>query len=161
MKLLHSFIILGSLVLIGLPACSNNQATNSNNSPIASSPTLVAQPTTTQTNSSHQGGTPQKGGQVIESGAYHLEFVPIKESKGTHLDFYLQKGDTHTAIPNAKVTAQVQLPDGTQKTLPLTYDALGKHYTAMLLATTPGEHKIAILSNINGKKVNGRFTFNR
>ena len=58
---------------------------------------------------------------MIESGSYHLEFVSEPESNGTHMDFYLQKGDNHEAISNAKVTAQVQLPDGTQKSLPLTF----------------------------------------
>jgi hypothetical protein len=102
-----------------------------------------------------------KGGQVIESGPYHLEFVSEPETDGTHMDFYLQKGDNHEAIPNAKVTAQVQLPDGTQKSLPLSYDAEGKHYTALLPGKASGEYNVAILSDVSGEKVNGRFTFNR
>lgn len=99
-----------------------------------------------------------QGGQVIESGPYHLELVTAKESEGVHLDFFLQKGDNHEAIPNAKVTAQVQLPDGNQQTLDFKYDADGKHYTAMLPGVVNGEAKVAILSDINGEKVNGRFT---
>lgn len=50
-----------------------------------------------------------KGGKLVESGAYHLEFVAEKEATGTHLDFYLQKGDKHEPVPNAKVSAKVQL----------------------------------------------------
>ena len=53
-----------------------------------------------------------KGGQVVESGAYHLEFLTEKEDTGTQLELYLQKGDSHQPVPNAKVTAQVQLPNG-------------------------------------------------
>jgi hypothetical protein len=55
--------------------------------------------------------------------------VPEPEANGTPLNFYMQKGDNHEAITDAKVTTQVQLPDGTQTTVPLTYDAEKKHPT--------------------------------
>lgn len=102
-----------------------------------------------------------QGGQVIESGAYHLELVTEKEANSTHLDFYLQNGNNHQAIANAKVTGQVQMPDGTQKTLNFKYDAAGKHYTAILPGKVSGTYKLIVLSDINGKKVNGRFSFSR
>jgi hypothetical protein len=165
MKLLKaSLIVLGSLGLIGLGACSNsNQATNPNNSPNVAKPAQsTAQPSSeAQTESSGHAATPQAGGQVVESGPYHLEFVPETEADGTHMDFFLQKGDNHEAIPNAKVTAQVQLPDGTPKTINMNYDTEGKHYTALLPEKATGEYKVAILSEINGEKVNGRFIFSR
>jgi hypothetical protein len=88
-----------------------------------------------------------------------LEFIAIKEAKGTHLDFYLQKGDNHETIPNAKVTAQIQLPDGTQKTLPLPYDAPGEHYAVLLPAIAIGEYQVKVTADIQGKKVDGRFNF--
>lgn len=159
-----SLIVLGSLGIIGLGACSNsNQAANPDNSPnIAEPAQSPAQPSNeAQTESSDQPGTPQAGGQVVESGPYHLEFVPETEADGTHMDFFLQKGDNHEAISNANVTAQIQLPDGTQKTLPLTYDAEGKHYTAMLTGNASGQHQVKITSDINGEKVDGRFSFNK
>ena len=106
-------------------------------------------------------GEVNKGGQVIESQGYHLEFVPKKTAKGMHLDFYLQKSDTHAAIANAKTTAQVQLPDGKKQTLPLKYDAKEKHYTAILETKATGDFKVAMLCDIGGKKVNGRFSFKR
>jgi len=106
-------------------------------------------------------GEVNKGGQVIESKGYHLEFVPEKTAKGMHLDFYLQKSDTHAAIANAKIIAQVQLPDGKKQTLPLTYDAKEKHYTAILETKATGDFKVAMLCDIGGKKVNGRFSFKR
>lgn len=56
-----------------------------------------------------------QGGQVVESGAYHMEMVAGKEANATHIDFYLQNGSNHQAISNAKVTGQVQMPNGTQK----------------------------------------------
>lgn len=157
-------MVLGSVSLIFLGACgNNNQATNSDSSPTSAKPAeSAAQPTdAAKTESSGHAAKPQAGGQVVESGSYHLEFVPGKEENGTHLDFYLQKGDNHEAIPNAKVTAQVQLPDGTQKTLPLTYDAQGKHYAALLPGKASGQYQVKITSEINGEKVDGRFTFNQ
>jgi hypothetical protein len=164
MNLKINLVVVGSMGLIFLGACNNGTQSTSTSSPSAS----PAQ-TATQNSPAASSGKAEKtdhpseskGGQVIESGPYHLEFVSEPESDGTHMDFYLQKGDNHEAIPNAKVTAQVQLPDGTQKSLPLTYDAEGKHYTALLPGKASGEYNVAILSDISGEKVNGRFTFNR
>lgn len=155
MKLLQIGLIV-SLGLIGLTACNNNeQATDANSSPnISPSAQLKASPT------ANRAGVPQAGGQVVESGPYHLEFVSEPEANGTHLDFYLQTGDNHQAIPDAKVTAQVQSPDGKQQTLNLTYDASGKHYTALLPAKTAGQYQVKVTSDIKGKKVDGRFSFN-
>ncbi len=150
-------IVLSTVGLVFLGACSNgNQASNLQNSPATSPATSPA-----ETEQSSEGQEAQAGGQVVESGPYHLEFVPVSEANGTHLDFYLQKGDNHEAIPNAKVTAQVQSPDGTQSTLPLTYDAEGKHYTALLPGKTAGKYQVAMITDIKGKKVNGRFTFSQ
>ncbi len=158
-------IILGSVSLIFLGACSNsNQAANPGSSPAADSGnSSAASPdqTTERTEPASENASESIGGQVVESGAYHLELVPKKEANGTHIDLYLQKGDNHEAISNAKVTAQVQLPDGTQKTLPLTYDAGEKHYAAELTGNVAGQYQVKITSNINGEKVDGRFSFSR
>ncbi|HEY9655003.1 MAG TPA: hypothetical protein V6C50_05885 [Crinalium sp.] len=156
-----SVTAMAAIGLLFLGACSSgNQATTTTNSPMASAPAATQPSTATaptaKASGENHGG---QGGQVIESGPYHLELVTAKEATGTHIDFFLQKGDNHEAIPNAKVTAQVQLPDGSQKSLPMTYDAGDKHYTAILPSATTGEYKVAILSDINGEKVNGRFSF--
>ncbi len=168
MKSIKSLLmILGSVSLIFLGACgNNNQTTNSDSSPTTASPTeSAAQPTeAAKTESSGHAAVPQAGGQVVESGPYHLEFVlekDEKEDKGAHLDFYLQKGDNHEAVPNAKVTGQVQLPDGTQKNLNFTYDPADKHYTAMLPEKAAGQYQVKITSDIDGQKVDGRFSFNQ
>lgn len=160
MKALKFFLIgISGLGILFLGACSSNQTASN---PSSSSPTETA----AASPESHSEGSgseshpkTSKGGQVIESGPYHLEFIPAKEASGTHLDFYLQKGDTHVAISDAKVTAQVQLPDGTQKSLDLKYDPDEKHYAVMFPNSTAGEYKVAILSDVNGEKVNGRFSF--
>ncbi|MCV3214667.1 hypothetical protein OGM63_14275 [Plectonema radiosum NIES-515] len=146
-----SLIVLGSVGLLFLGACSNNnQTAKTENSPSSSSPIAKT-----------GGHGESHGGQVVETGAYHLEFVPEKEANGTHLDFYLQKGDNHEAIPNAKVTAQVQLPDGTQKSLNLKYDNEGKHYTALLPVNATGQYQVKVTSDVDGKKLDGRFNFNK
>ncbi len=158
-----SLIILGILGLIGLGACSNtNQATDPSNSPSVAQSTQPSLQTSSETGeASEPANAPQVGGQVVESGPYHLELVTETEAEGTHLDLYLQKGDNHEAIPNAKVTAQVQLPDGTQKTLPLSYDAKGRHYTALLPGKVAGQHQVKISSDVGGDKADARFSFNQ
>ncbi|MEO0014087.1 MAG: hypothetical protein RLZZ535_2476 [Cyanobacteriota bacterium] len=171
MKLLKSsLIIFSSMGLFFLTACnSGNQASNSNTSPAVSATESAksAVTPTTETNQSTSKAETAKteshgeshGGQVVETGTYHLEFVPEKESNGTHLDFYLQKSDTHEAIPNAQVTAQVQSPDGKQQSLNLTYDAEGKHYTVLFPGTTTGQYQVKVIADVSGENVNGRFNF--
>jgi hypothetical protein len=146
-----------SLGLIGLTACGTAEPDSTRLESEMETPTETASaPTeTTPEESSTQGG------QVIEVGVYHLELVALPEPGGVHLDFYLQTGDTHKAIPGATVTAQVETPNGEQRTLELPYDAPGEHYAAFLPAEVSGEYKVAILTDIQGEKVNGRFTFNR
>jgi hypothetical protein len=155
-------ILLSLTSLAVLAACSNNTPTTTNSTPATTAAkieTAKANPTSSATKSETKHGDPQKGGQVIESGIYHLELVVAPEENGIHLDFFLQKGDTHEAIPDAKVTAQLQMPDGTQKNLDLTYDAPAKHYAVTLSGKATGEYKVVILSDIKGEKVNGRFNF--
>jgi hypothetical protein len=102
-----------------------------------------------------------QGGQVVEVGAYHLELVAINEDGGVHIDLFLQNGSDHSPIPDAKVSAQVQLPNGTKKSLDMPYKSDGKHYAAFLSETVAGEYKVVILSEIKGEKINGRFAFKR
>ncbi len=151
-------ISLSSISIIVLSSCSQgNQAANTETS---GQPT--GQPSSeAKTESSGQAEFPPKGGQVVESGKYHLQFNPEKEDKGTHLDFYLLDDKNHQPIANAKVTAQIQTPDGTQKNLNLTYDSSGKHYTALLPEQASGQYQVKIVSDISGEQVNGRFNFNR
>lgn len=154
--------LLTVLGLVALTSCASGQqqATSTETSPVAESPIaespVAAAPT--ETSSDNHGG---QGGQVIETGVYHLEFVPEDEGDTVHLDFFLQKGDSHEAVTGAKVTAQVQLPDGSQKSLPMEYDAEGEHYVATLDGAMAGAYQVAVLSDIQGEKVNGRFTFDK
>ena len=169
MKSLKSgLIVLGSVGLFFLGSCTNgNQAANTENSPATStsnaessaSPAAASSASPAAKTDNHHGKS--HGGQVVETGAYHLEFVPEKEANGTHMDFYLLKGDNHEAINSAKVTAQVQLPDGTQKPFDLKYDTEGKHYTALLPGNAAGQYQVKVTADVSGKKVDGRFNFNK
>lgn len=157
-SLKSGLIVLGGIGLVFLGACSNGNQASTLESPTTSPAATIG---TGEPPKTEHPSEAQAGGQVVESGPYHLEFVSEPEDNGTHLDFYLQRGDNHETIPNAKVTAQVQLPDGQQRSLPLTYDAEGKHYTAMLTEKAPGQYPVSITSDINGEKVSGRFTFSQ
>ncbi len=150
-------IALCNLGLIGLTACGTGEANRNVLENTMETPTETAvAPTATP-----PAGKPTQGGQVIEVGPYHLELLALPEPGGVHLDFYLQSGDTHEAISGANVTAQVETPTGEQKTVELPYDAAGEHYAAFLPVEVSGEYKVAILTDIQGEKVNGRFTFNQ
>ncbi|WP_414550753.1 hypothetical protein [Anabaena sp. CCY 0017] len=155
-----NLVILGSLGLLFLGACSNtNQVANTETpaTPIAETPAASVAPVA-QSNNEHGAS---KGGQVVETGTYHLEFLADKEAGGSHLDLYLLTGDTHETVPDANVTAEVQTPDGTEKTLPFTYNSGDKHYTAMLNEAASGQYQVRITADVKGEKVNGRFSFNR
>jgi len=167
-SLKSSLIILGSVGLLFLGACnsgSSNQAASPDSNTASATPAASeTKPTDTAAKTEPSGGhseAHQKGGQVVETGAYHLEFVPEKEAQGTHMDLYVLKGDNHQAVPNAKVTSQVQTPDGGQKSLNLSYDKEGKHYTVLLPVNSPGQYQVKMLVDVDGKKVDGRFNFSK
>jgi hypothetical protein len=170
-----SLVIVSSVGLIFLGACNGgNQAANSES---------ATKTTTTQTNTKtepvaktgevhnendghahdEKGGHSNSGehnGQVIESGKYHLEFTPDIEQDSTHLDVSVH-GEQDKAITDAKLTTQVQLPDGSNKTLQVPYNNEEKQYTVKLPATATGEYKVVIQTDVKGEKFNGRFTFKR
>ncbi|HLO48358.1 MAG TPA: hypothetical protein VK211_08060 [Kamptonema sp.] len=161
-----SLVIFGSVGLLLLGACSKgDQASDQNSSPasspVASQPASPAPTATPAATAKTDHPKESKGGQVVESGAYHLEFLTEKEDTGTHLDLYLQKGDNHEPVPNAKVTAQVQLPNGKQQTLALKYDAEDKHYTVLFPVKAAGQYIVKVTADINAEKVSGRFNFNQ
>jgi hypothetical protein len=107
------------------------------------------------------GGDSIKGGQVIESGKYHLELKPEKATDKTHLDFYLKIDATQKDISDAKVSGVVQTPDGKEAPVVFTYDAKDKRYAANIPGKAAGTYNVKITANIGSEKANGRFTFNR
>ena len=168
LKSLKSLTISSGLIgIIAIAACSSPtpEAKTAPPNPIptpanTSEPTKATAPRNSEKPSENSSKTNQ-GGQVVEVGAYHLELVTINEDGGVHIDLFLQNGSDHSPIPDAKVSAQVQLPNGTKKSLDMPYKADGKHYGALLSETVAGEYKVVILSEIKGEKINGRFGFKR
>ncbi|WP_271253842.1 hypothetical protein [Pseudanabaena sp. Chao 1811] len=170
MQSLKSLAISSGLIgIIAIAACASpapesKPANPFPNSPSSSEPKANASATASPKASekvNEKAGKPNQGGQVVESGAYHLELVTINEEGGVHIDLFLQNGSDHSPIPDAKVSAQVQLPNGTKKALEMPYKEDGKHYGALLSETIAGEYKVVILSEIKGEKINGRFSFKR
>ena len=145
-------IACGSLSLI---ACGNSgQTTN----------TLAPPKTVTAIDGDHDHSHDDHSNentQVIVSGIYHLEFHPEPNNDGVNLDFHLESEVGHENIPDAKVTARVQLPNGDEKMLDLPYEAEGKHYVAFLPAQTTGRYTVTILAEINGEQVSGQFAFDQ
>jgi hypothetical protein len=161
--LTSGIIVIASAGLLLLGACSKGAKTSdlaSTNAAAPTAETTTSAATKTMASAEHS-MSPKKGGQVAESGKYHLELVPEKESTSTHLDFYLFQGDKHELISNAKVSADVQSPDGKQKTIPLSYDVSGKHYAAAVSDKATGQYQVKITATIGSEKVDGRFNFNR
>lgn len=155
-------ILIGSGLIGLLSACSSPTPQATAPIPIATAPTnSKTEPSKAAAKPSENHSKPNQGGQVVEVGAYHLELVAINEDGGVHIDLFLQNGSDHSPIPDAKVSAQVQLPNGTKKSLDMPYKADGKHYGALLSETIAGEYKVVILSEIKGEKINGRFAFKR
>ncbi|NER47205.1 MAG: DUF4426 domain-containing protein [Symploca sp. SIO1A3] len=152
-----SLIVIGTVGLMFLAACGSSTEETETATPLETTTETEATKSTAEGHDS----TVSQGGQVIESGLYHLELVSLPEDSGVHLDFFLQTGSDHQAIPDAKVTGQVQLPNGEQKSLDFTYDSEGKHYFAVLPEKATGEYKVVIQTDIKGEKVNGRFSFNQ
>lgn len=165
MKSLKSgLIVLGSVGLLLLGACSN--ATQENNSASNTESSTAANTSKTEADKSHSNikhsdKEHSHGGQVVEVGQYHLELVTEKENNGSHLDLVIERGEKHEAVPNAKVTAEVQQPDGTQKTLDFKYDTQSKAYTASLPRNAAGQYPVKVTADVGGEKVSGRFTINQ
>jgi hypothetical protein len=158
MKSLKSnLIILGSVGLLFLVACNKGaQASDTNSSP-ASSP-VASQPASSALPPGSRGVDLNSN---LEYGGYHFEFGSEKKATGTHLYLYLHKKDKKEPVPNAKVTAQVYLPNGKQQTLPLKYDAKGKRYAVVFPSKKPGQYPVNMTVIINRVKVESTIIFNQ
>jgi hypothetical protein len=152
-------IVLTLTGLLILSACSKEEKATDKVAPIP--PKTEASPNPVSTAASAAHGKSHPGGTTIETSGIHLELVPEKEAEKTHLDLYLQQGDNHAPIPTAKVVAQVQTPDGKQQSFDMKYAAEDKHYTAIVPGQTAGQYQVKITAEVSGKKVDGRFTFDR
>ena len=161
-------VFISSLGLLPVSACGSNSPTSTTPTTTAVSPTPIAASPASQLPqasvpqpSATDHAQPTKGGQVVEVGNYHLELLAAPEKEGLHIDLYLLKGDNHTSVSNATVTANVQLPDGTQQTVPMSYNSSESHYKAYLDTKATGAYKVTVLTDIQGERINGRFGFKR
>jgi nitrogen fixation protein FixH len=171
-SLKFGFVILASTGLLFLGACSagNQESASTEKTEVAKTTTDTTSKTETpksdvaekkEVDKHEEGKEHSHGGQVVKSGQYHLELIAEKAEKETHLHLHMEKGEKQEPITNAKVTAQLQLPDGTQKNLDLKYDAKEKNYTNILPGNVPGQYQMKVTADVGGEKVNGRFNFNQ
>lgn len=147
------FVSLGSLFLV---ACGQSEPASDNAS--------TAPETATEIDDNHDHSHhdhSDENAQVIISGLYHLELIAEPQDNGIDLNFHLENEESHKTIPNAKVKAEVKLPNGDEKMLDLQYKAESEQYVAFLSEQAKGQYEVTILTNINGEQVNGSFSFDR
>jgi hypothetical protein len=97
----------------------------------------------------------------VEANGIYLEFESAPEGNQTHVGVIVQKGEKHEPVPTAKVSMQVQTPDGQTQTVPLQYEAKDKHFGGTLPVATKGQYQVKVLATVDGKEVSGRFSFDR
>jgi hypothetical protein len=164
-----SLITLGCVSAISLGACSSSDTAPKTESTTTSPAPAAKVETTAKTEENHKEGDghdhskdkkDKHTGQVVQVGKYHVEFNPDPDKDATHLDTVLH-GENDKQITDAKLTAQVQLPDGSSKTLPLAYNTGEKQYTASLPVTAAGDYKVVMQVDVKGEKFNSRFNFKK
>jgi hypothetical protein len=160
MKITSLSLLIGGAAFL-LASCSSGEqsAPSPASSPATEqvSPAASTTPDAKSATKEHGG----KGGQVVESGKYHLELISEKSANETHLDLYVQKGDDHQAISDAKVSGEIQSPDGQSKSITFTYDTEGKHYAGVVPGKIAGAYQLKVTANVGGDIADGRFSFNR
>jgi hypothetical protein len=153
-----SLVTLSTVGLLFLGACSSgDQATKTETTTATSTPATVAktEPQVIKEGEKHDESSNHKH----SGGKYHIELKPDLDKDSIHLDTKLH-GEQDKEITDAKLIAQVQLPDGSNKTLPVLYNTEEKQYTAKLPASaTKGDYKVVLQVNVKGEKFNSRFSF--
>ncbi|MDJ0581398.1 hypothetical protein [Crocosphaera sp.] len=153
---------LGSMGLFFLVGCTNPTVTSDES--VGSNSETISEENHSEHDShdhNHHHGKHSQTEQMVKSGEYTLKLVTVPNDKGIHLAFYLQEGEGNKEVKTAQVQGQLQLPNGEQKTIPLNYEADRNHYHGMLSETESGEYQVTILSDINGEKINQKFSFKR
>ena len=139
------------LLLLG--ACSNSdKAANQSTA------------TTTAAKTEEQPKDPTKHthtSQVVQLERYHIDLRPDPDGDFIHLDTKIHDLQDRPII-DAKIVAQVQLPDNTNQTIQVKYNVEEKQYTGKLTASKAlGDYKVVLLTNARGEKFNSRFSFKK
>ena len=168
MKSIETILItLSTIGLLFLGACSSGdkatktETTTTNSTAAKAEPQVIKEGEKHDKSSKHKHSGDKDGhsGQVVQSGKYHIELKPDLDKDSIHLDTKLH-GEQDKEITDAKLIAQVQLPDGSNKTLPVLYNTEEKQYTAKLPASaTKGDYKVVLQVNVKGEQFNSRFSF--
>jgi hypothetical protein len=156
MKITRLSLLIGGAALLLASCNSGDKAANS----LVTEQTAPSAPIAPDDKSAMKKSS-SKGGQVVESGKYHLELIPEKSANETHLDLYVQKGANHESVTDAKVSGEIQSPDGQSKPITFTYDADGKHYAGVVPGKTAGAYQLKVTAAIGSDKADGRFSFDR
>jgi hypothetical protein len=153
MRLTSSHLLISSTAIL-LFACSGGET-------VVKSPPGTAPATPPTSVAPAPQRSAQQGGQVVESGKYHLELVPEKSASETHLDLYVQRGDDHQAIAGAKVSGEIQSPDGQSQKIAFSYDTAGKHYFGIVPGKKAGAYQLKVTAIMGSDQADGRFSFER
>jgi hypothetical protein len=170
-----SVLVIGIAIVTG---CSNTSASNNSqaaagNGMASSAPATTTAATTVSKADSekktdgghdhrkgdghnHKDGDGHSHTEPVKVGDYSMELESHKEGNELHFDFHLHKGKDE--VTDARVTAQFQMPDGSQKSLEMPFSPEEKAYVAKLSSPAAGEYKVAVLSDLKGEKMNARFT---
>lgn len=163
-----SLIVLGSASLLLLGACSSNSKAAKTESTTTSTPAAKTETTTaTKDREKHSEGDDlaftkddRKDSQVVQSRKYHLKFKTALAKDSTHLDIKLHDRQGKE-ITDAKLTAQVQLPGGSNQVLSVPYSVEEKYYVAKLLTKATGDYQVALQADVKSDKFNTKFSFKR
>ncbi len=163
-----SLITLSTVGLLFLGACSSGDKAAKNETAATSSTAAKTEPQVIKEGEKHDETSKHKhsgekdghSGQVVQSGKYHIELKPDLDKDSIHLDTKLH-GEQDKEITDAKLIAQIQLPDGSNKTLPVIYNTEEKQYTAKLPVGGSGDYKVVMQVDVKGDKFNSRFSFKK
>lgn len=93
--------------------------------------------------------------QSFTSGNYKLELLSHKDNDGINLEFCLQEREQLKQVNSAQITAQIQLNNGQQETIPFEFRQSTNHYHAIIPKKFKKTDKLVIAAQI---KINSNET---
>jgi hypothetical protein len=157
--------LLTTALLVVAAACNNTSPTpDASQSTTSGSPSpsgSVAASNSASPSPSDSAAASNNNPNAIESDGIQLVFSPSTEANQTHVDVFVQKVGSREPIPTAKITMQVQTPNGQTQNIPVKYDAAGKHFGGVVPGAAAGQYQVKVSAVVDGKTLDGRFSFNR